>query len=288
MRILPVMLVALVAAPAVRADDSDPPDVDPVELIAASAEFLASQPAFAFDWVMSFDEIVDGREKITFVRSGQTTMSRSGGFRVTTDRGDSYRDYYFDGQTFTISGPDEGFYASAPFDGGFDELVEAARARTGSILPLWTIMSETLPARLTADIEGAAHLGLTRIGGVASHHIAVTGYDEDWQVWISDDPGQPVPTMLVGTDTAVQGWPQYRVFFFNWDLAPEIVDGGFTFVADPEATPVAMPSLDLAGGTRPWAGTAGDAPSDDGAVEPDAGAADTPNPEGAGTGGEGQ
>ena len=174
--------------------------------------------------------------------------------------------YYFNGEQFTIVSPDENFYASSIFAEGFDALVEAARERTGLVLPLWSIMSPSIKERWLEGIERGAYLGTTVIAGEPVHHLAFSEYDEDWQVWISTDPDHPVIVMLIGTDLYQQGWPQYRAYSNDWDFAPEIEPGIFTFKPDPDDMPVAMPDL-LAAASEGDATTASDSGPGDGNAE---------------------
>ncbi|MEL6198065.1 MAG: DUF2092 domain-containing protein, partial [Pseudomonadota bacterium] len=208
----------------------------------ASIAHVAAQPRFGFRWFVSYDEVLAGREKLTFVISGENVMDRAAGFLSHTERADGERDYYYDGALFTIAAPDEDFYADMPFEGGFDALVETVRERTGTVLPIWSMMSETLPERLFEETEGAAYLGVTRIAGQEAHHLAFTTYEEDWQLWVSTDEAAPWPLMLIGTETSLQGWPQYRVYFHDWTAAPEIDPAAFVFAPDEDDIRVALPS----------------------------------------------
>ena len=224
---------------------------DPSGLTLASAEFVAGLESFSFRWFLSYDEIVGGREKLTYVQSGINEMIRGVGFSAHTERDDTYRDYYFDGEAFTVVSPNENFYAMTPFEGSFEELAEAVRERTDAVLPMWSIMSRELPERFTEGAEGVDYLGLTLISGQPAHHVAFAGDDgEDWQIWISADPGRPVPVMVVITDTTVQGWPQSRVLITDWRLSVAADPGRFSFIPDADDVRLAVPEL------RPVSGSA--------------------------------
>ncbi|MEO1470094.1 MAG: DUF2092 domain-containing protein [Pseudomonadota bacterium] len=244
--LLPVHSVAQEgeAAPATPVDEA-PEDPDPAALARASAAHVASLPAFAFSWFISYDEVIDGREKLTFLRSGRNVMRRGEGFASYAESGNRRRDYFHDGSVFTISAPEEGFYASVPFEGTFEALVDAARERSGSVLPLWALMSADLPDRFAPDDGGtaAAYVGETRIAGTPVHHLSFASDDEDWQLWVATDDAAPLPLMLVGTRLNELGWPQYRVYLTDWDTEPETGADSFTFVPGEDDRPVAMPSL---------------------------------------------
>lgn len=240
-------LVCLTASAALAQSDEEEaaPAIDPVamEIAGEAARFLSGQKSMRFDWFVTYDDVVEGREKITLVRSGTSAMIRGAGFVANTERGDTLRDYYYDGQTFTVAAPSEGFYTSAAFDGGFEALLVALRERLDMPLPLWNLMSETLGQNAVDDILGAAYLGTTLIRGRQVHHLAFTEYDEDWQIWVSTDPERPVPLMIVGTDPYQQGWPQYRALLKDWSFDIDTPDAGFTYVPHELDVSVSMPAL---------------------------------------------
>lgn len=247
---------------------SQEPKIEPeaLEIVATALEYLGTQQSFSFRWFVEYEEVVAGREKITYFRSGRALMDRSNGFVIETEEASGLRDYYFDGEQFTVVSPDENFYARTRFEGGFDALVDAARERTGLVLPLWSIMSPSVKERWLKGIERGAYLGTTVIAGEPVHHLAFSEYDEDWQVWISTDADRPVIVMLIGTDPYQQGWPQYRAYSNDWEFAPEFQPGIFTFKPDPDDMPVAMPGL-LAAASEGDAETASDAEPGDGMDE---------------------
>ena len=71
MRFLHAVAAAMLLLPSVPAAAEGPMlDAEAIELARASAEFLASRPAMSFNWFVSYDEVRDGREKLTYMRSG--------------------------------------------------------------------------------------------------------------------------------------------------------------------------------------------------------------------------
>ena len=89
---------------------------------------------------------------------------------------------------------------------------------------------------------------MTRVAGRDAHHLALASYDGDWQVWVAADEARPEILMIVGTNPYEQGWPQYRVYFSDWNFAPEIAEGAFTFTPDEDARRMAWPKVRPEGG----------------------------------------
>jgi hypothetical protein len=235
----------LAAQDAAAAEEAAVSPIDPVaaEIVHNATRYLAALPAFSFTYFITSDEIADGREKLTNISSGAIEMERGKGFFAKTERGNTYRDYYYDGAQFTVSSPDEQFYSTVPFSGSYDDLVARVRENTGLILPVWTMLSSDLPERLTEEVVAAAYLGTTLLAGQEVYHIAFTSRDEDWQIWISTDEDEPLPLMLVGTRTDLQGWPSFRANFLDWNTAPEVDSSGFTFTPNEGDESITMPWL---------------------------------------------
>lgn len=214
------------------AQTEDTPVVDPavIDILEQATEFLAAQQVVSVNWLVSTDDVVDGREKLTTTRSGFTLLDRDQGFFAYTENGLKTREFYFDGGAFQIVDVEENAYVETPFSGSFEELVERVRDEYDVVLPIWSILSQQSRFEILDIAEAAAYVGLTRVAGREAHHVALSDYDEDWQVWISTEPDRPEIIMLVGTDPHTQGWPQYRAYFTDWNFAPEVSEGDFTFV----------------------------------------------------------
>jgi len=234
-------------APAPEGSETLSP-IDPfaAQIVRQSAEYLAGLPTLSFSWFVTNDEITDAGETVTIVESGTTTMDRRAGFVEQTEQESGKRDYYYDGNVFTVVFPDEKFYASQPFTGDFDELVVRLRERTGAILPAWIILSEKLPETIFEDLNAAAYLGSIMLKGSEVHHIALSNTGADLQLWISVDESAPVPAMLIGTLTDQPGAPRFRVSFSSWVFNQDPEPEQFNFSPDPDFERIAMPSLSVA------------------------------------------
>ncbi|UWQ89599.1 DUF2092 domain-containing protein [Aliisedimentitalea scapharcae] len=233
------------ALPAETADNTGPAD-DPIDaqardLIQAATDFLSNQDKLQVNWFVTYDTVVDGREKLTDVRSGFTFLSRSEGFVSATENGLKSRDFYFDGAAFYIVDPDANSYVLAPFEGSYEDLIVRIRDEYDMALPIWSILSNRSKGEWLESAESAAYLGVTRIAGREVHHIAASNYDHDWQLWISTDAERPELVMLVGTDPYQQGWPQYRVYFHDWVFDPDYDPNVFAYTPDEDASRMAWP-----------------------------------------------
>lgn len=240
---LTVCALGMAGAASAQSETEASPPIDPLaaEIIENAAGFLAAQDKLSVKWFVSYDTVLDGREKLTELRSGYSLLDRDDGYYGFLERGMTSREFFFDGASFTVSDPDRNSYAQIAAAGALEDLVERLREEYELELPIWSVLSMGYHDDYLADAERATYLGLTRVGGEVAHHIALSNYDEDWQVWIADDAESPRLLMLVGTDPYSQGWPQYRAYFTGWDFAPEIGEGSFTFVPGEDSEPMQWP-----------------------------------------------
>ena len=91
--------------------------------------------------------------------------------------------------------------------------------------------------RLLQDVTSGFVVGKSVIGGTSTIHLAFSGKEVDWQVWV-EEGAKPLPRKYVITSKLVSGAPQYVVTIGKWDLAPKIADGSFNFVPPKDARKV--------------------------------------------------
>jgi len=218
-------------------------DSQAVSIARASTEFLADLPALQTGWFVTYDEIIAGREKKTYIWSGSSALERGKGYRSTSERGDSTREYVYDGNDFTVASLDRGYYASLSISGSFDNLVTNLQENHGITLPVWEVFSVQNGGAFLDDIVEATYHGVTLVGGTAAHHLSFRSSSEDRQMWIATDPERPVPLMVVGTDPYQQGWPQYHAFFHNWNTSPNFQPDMYSFDAGDDLRRVTLPQL---------------------------------------------
>lgn len=236
-------LLPFFAAVSAASAQESAPDADPaaVAILHSAASHIAAQDRIAVSWFTSFDEVIDGREKLTRTRSGNALLSRGEGFFAHTEDGPVTRQHYYDGGSYYMHDVTANAFAFALHNGSFETLTGRLRAEYGVVLPVWSVLSSRAKSELIDTATSAAYVGQTRIAGRDVHHIALSDYDSDWQIWVAADPDAPELVMLAGTNPYAQGWPQYRVYFTSWDFSPEIAPGSFAFTPDAEAERMSWP-----------------------------------------------
>jgi hypothetical protein len=239
----PATVVVAQSSETVQTEQSAQIDPQAMDLILRSARFLAEQKAMSFNWFVSYDQVIEEREKITLMRSGSNLLVRDKGFFSSAEGENGLREWHYDGSQVTYAAPLEKYYASSEFKNGFDALVDAAREDVGSEIPLYSIMQRQMPERLEKGLKAAAYLGITKVADQEVYHLAFSDDEEDWQVWISTNEEMPVPVVIIGTEPKKTGWPQYRAYLTDWTLEPEYDETQFRYVPAEDDVKITFPEL---------------------------------------------
>ncbi|PSL17699.1 DUF2092 domain-containing protein [Shimia abyssi] len=228
------------------AQDTGDQLIDPkaLGLVEKATEYVAEQGSISVSWFVSFDEVIDGREVVTHIRSGDTILARDVGYYSYAEQGTDVREYFFDGTVLSVHLLERNAYVQLPYWGSFDALAARIAQEFDTALPIWQVLVRDSADQLLGEVTSAAYLGTKRIAGRDTHHIAMSTYEYDLQIWLSDEADTPVPVMMVGTEPYKQGWPQFRVYFQNWNFEPVLNEELFSYEPDAKATRLAWPKAD--------------------------------------------
>ena len=197
------------------------------------ADFIAKTRSFSVDVKSGYDVYEETGQKIEFSETRTIILSRPGSLRV--DRQESNGDksaLLFDGKVITMSNPGHNVYAQTPKQGSIDDAIAYFVRDLGMKLPFSTLLQTTAPQELDRRTKTLDYVEKTSIFGAPAHHLAGSGEDIDYQVWVADGD-RPLPQRLVLTYRNEKGQPQFRAQFFNWNLAPEAPASLFAFVPTP-------------------------------------------------------
>lgn len=241
MRTRRVMLAAALlflggAARRAAAGDAPAPKkaVDPMAVAALDrmGAFLRAQTSFAVTADTTTDEVLDSGQKVKRIGTIHMEVRRPDGLRAEVRSDDDAKRFFYDGKTFTVFSPSDGYYASFAAPPTLREVVDLAERRYGIDMPLADLFQwghdKTEAGRLTA----ATDLGRSEVRGVACDHLAFREPDVDWQIWI-EQGGRPLPRRLVIT-TKAGPQPEHEVVL-DWDLGRSFDARTFAFVPPPAA-----------------------------------------------------
>ncbi len=210
-----------------EADDTESVDPDAVTALHRMGEYLRTLRSFEVSSTSDTDEVLEDGQRIQISSTATMHVQRptSLSAEVTTDRDE--RRYYYDGHTFTIESPRQGYYATVEAPGTLGDLVEVAGDRYGIDLPMVDLFLWGTDQDDTGEFTSAIDLGPSTIGRVETEHYAFRQEGLDWQIWIAQGD-RPLPRMVVLTTTDEEARPSHRAVY-TWDLHAEQDATAFTF-----------------------------------------------------------
>lgn len=137
------------------------------------------------------------------------------------------RTLFFDGQQATLLDENNNIYASVALAGTNEEMLDALHEKYGFAPPLVDFMVPDPYANLTRDVLSGREQGKETVNGAECRHLAFQQENTDWELWIAESDLLPRKFVIGGRDK--QGAPQLTVVFTQWDLAPKLSAGSFSF-----------------------------------------------------------
>jgi hypothetical protein len=233
-----VAVAVLLAGSSIAAAEEAVPAVDTAldeseeQAIAIAAlermgSYLRSLDAFKVKAVTSTDEVLENGQKIQFDKSVELQAKKPAGMRADITSPFGKRSFYYDGKTFTLSTPDEKFYATIPASGTNGEFIEVVKDKTGANLPLADLFLWGTDDGSADAIEKAIVVGYGLVNGLQCEHYAFRQQQVDWQICIQQGD-TPLPLKLVITSKLEEEQPQF-VSVMQWDTAALPDDKVFTY-----------------------------------------------------------
>jgi hypothetical protein len=207
------------SAGASASDAKTPSQLFAMELLTKMASYLAGLPGFEVKLVSSYDAPQASGEEIEFSEIRNVQLARPDRLRVEQVRSDGYEDLIvFDGKTISISNGEERVYAQAPQPGSLDDAIVYFVRDLGMRLPAAPMLTTRFPQELASAVKSVDYVEYTTILPEPAHHIAGRTNAVDFQVWISDVEGRPLPQRLVISYVHQPGRPQFRGQFLEWKI----------------------------------------------------------------------
>jgi hypothetical protein len=154
---------------------------------------------------------------------------------VRVGEGPGSGNMYYDGKMFTLYNPKENVYATWDAPATLDALFDTMQEKIGFTPPLSALLREDVGSgKNQKKVLSATYVGRATVGGVACHHVALTGEKVDLQMWVAD--GVPLIKRVVVTYKKVPMVPQWTATFLNWDFNAQLSDYLFAFDPPPDAT----------------------------------------------------
>lgn len=203
----------------------------------AMSDLLKGASSFTFKATTDREQPSTNGQMLDFFNVSQIAVTRPNQVRLDTKGGLQDASLWYDGKTVTIYSTKSSFYAQAPAPASIDEMVLMLMDRFQMPLPTAGFVLKDPYAKMTEGVKTAFDAGEAVIDGVACRHLAFSEEEADWQVWV-ENGAKPLPHRIAVTYKNTPGAPRVVTTLSDWNLAPKISAGDYTFKAPAGATKV--------------------------------------------------
>jgi hypothetical protein len=219
------------------------PDVDPraVEALKKMSTYLSSLQSFRLISEGSLDVITVDDQKVQLDMVTTYQVKRPG-IRIDWVSDQKNRQFYYDGEQFTLVAPTLGYYATVEAPPTNREFLAALYERTGIQLPLEDLF-RWADADHQEDIDAltsAFSVGTATLDGTATDHWAFRSDDYDWEIWM-EQGDRPLPRKLVIIDRTDPTLPAFTARL-TWQTNPTLDPAVFTYVPTGKEVAIAFAS----------------------------------------------
>jgi hypothetical protein len=224
---------SLVPGPSIAIDDKAQ------ELLKGMSDRLAASQRMTLRTSRVTDDELAEYLAVPPAATADVMVSAPNRFRAEIREPGAMQSAYFDGSTLTLYHHGEKLYASERVPGRtIGGALDAIEKRYGFMPPLADFIVVNPYDSLTGHMKSGRYVGLETVGGVRCHHLAASGEEVDWDLWIG--AGDLLPRRYVVTANIIESRPKWRTEFLSWNLASEFPEGYFTFTAPAGADEIPM------------------------------------------------
>ncbi|WP_454915412.1 DUF2092 domain-containing protein [Xanthobacter sediminis] len=173
--------------------------------------------------------------------------------RIDSETDTVSRQYFFDGKTFTVVAPRQGYFAQTEGKGSIRDTLAFAAQTLDIELPLADLFDWGTPETPLKQFDRGFYVGTAKVDGTAAEHYALIGKDLDLEIWIQQGD-VPLPLKIALVDRRAPGSPRFSAVL-AWMPDAAIPDAVFAFTPgkDMARIPFAKPSDAKPGGSTPAA-----------------------------------
>jgi hypothetical protein len=207
------------------------------QLLRKMSDFLGKQNQFSVTTENTLEAVLTSGQKLQYDSPATLHVIRPNLLKATR-KGDLVdQEFYYDGKTLTLFSPGNKYYASTPAPATIDQTINMARDELDVVAPGGDFIYRNSYDMLIKDAESGFYVGKALVGGVKCEHLAFSGKEVDWQIWIQEGD-KPLPKKYVITSKLISGSPQFSVFIKSWNLAPNLSSSTFSFKPPKDSTQI--------------------------------------------------
>lgn len=189
--------------------------------------FLRDQKTFSVRSQTATDEVLENGQKIQLSATNELEVARPNRLHASFTSDRRQREFFFDGTTFTVYSPSNGYYAQVPAPSTIDGLLGKISEKYNIEIPLADLFLWGTSSSGVELLKCAEFIGPSKINGSMTDQFAFRQDGLDWQIWIEQGE-RPLPRKMVLTTTTDPARPQHQAAL-EWNLTPKIDQQAFHF-----------------------------------------------------------
>lgn len=199
-----------------------------IQAMHVMSKYLRSLKQYTLNADVSNDQVLANGQKVLLAKTVVIKTDMPSKLWSRSANLDTQREFFYDGQTFTLYTENLGYYASVDMPGTVGQLVIKANLEYGIQFPLVDLFLWGTKADSSVDIKEGMYAGLEQVNGVSCNLFAFREQEIDWQICIQSD-GTPLPLKLVITEKTIEAQPQ-QISTLKWNTAPDLNKQNYTFI----------------------------------------------------------
>jgi hypothetical protein len=221
------------------------PEAD--RLLHQMTDYLAGLHSFKMQSSSTDEVVTTAGQKIQVATQSMVSVQRPNQLYSEQVGTENALSFWYDGKTMSLYCKANNSYATLPAPPTIDGTIDEARKQFKIEAPGADLFYSHPYDILTEQVTGGQVIGKETIGGMPANHLAFTGEEVDWQVWIQDGP-KPLPLRYVITTKTMKEQPQFTVELSKWETDAKMSDSVFAFHPPAGATRVSsFPTVCRAG-----------------------------------------
>lgn len=206
------------------------PGVEPRadQVLKDMSTYLGGLKEFSVKTEISMDEEISGVQ-VEASNRGEVFVRRPDGIRLDRQGDKGRQSAYYDGKQLTVFNQEKGFYAQSEVPSRIEPMLDFADEKLGMVFPLADLLFTDSYSALTTNVESGFYVGEHSVQGTPCHHLAFRQASGlEWQIWV--EQGKTAwPRKLVIRHAEQAEIPRFQALLSNWDAAPKIPSGLFSF-----------------------------------------------------------
>jgi hypothetical protein len=206
-------------------------DKDVLDILTRMTEFISGASAFTIVADMANEVLQKDGQTLEFGTNITASLRRPSQANVHFDNRDGNSvTIILDGDTISVFSTigNAHVYDTTRQPGDIDASFVFLAEQLGTPDQLNHFFSIDLTDSMKRMVKSGYYVGEATIAGILCHNLALSNEDEDVQLWVAKGD-KPVPRRIVVTYKNLEGQPQFRAQFEEWNFSPNLSETNFSY-----------------------------------------------------------